>query len=102
MQQLSPFDFKAYLSLPDCEVWDVRTAEEYASGHIPGVRHVPLADVAHTIPSKGTIACYCFSGRRSALACQALSTSYPHLTVVNLEGGIKAWASLQLPVDISA
>jgi len=52
---------------------DVRSAAEYASGHLPGAINVPVADIEQRIlevaPDKqGPILLHCQSGRRSSLA----------------------------------
>ncbi len=57
---------------------DVRTSEEFATGHLPGSLLLPFdainaASAAKLIPTKKTtVVVYCRSGRRSALAAQTL------------------------------
>jgi phage shock protein E len=54
---------------------DVRTAQEYAEGHIPGAVLLPYDELAAKLkePDKGRpIVVYCRSGRRSAIAKEAL------------------------------
>ncbi len=55
---------------------DVRTREEFASGHLPGARLLPLDELeqrADELRSSGQpIVVYCRSGRRSALAASLL------------------------------
>ena len=59
-------------------VWiDVRTPEEYATGHLDGATNIPYDKIAERIaalvPGKDTeIHLYCRSGRRSGLALQTL------------------------------
>lgn len=59
-------------------VLDVRTAEEYASGHLPMAKLLPVDAIdgpsaAKAIPTKTTpVVVYCRSGRRSAMAAQTL------------------------------
>ena len=60
-------------------ILDVRTAEEFAEGHIPGAVLIPndeITEKAETIlPDKNQkILVYCRSGRRSKLAAEALLT----------------------------
>jgi rhodanese-related sulfurtransferase len=76
-------------------ILDVRTAEEYASGHIEGAilldqKQSDFMERAKKIlPSDKTIAIYCRSGRRSADAAGRLAkVGYK---CVNLKGGIIAW-----------
>lgn len=76
-------------------VLDVRTAEEFAEGHITRAVNIDvkkddfLAKVKSTLPIDEKIAVYCRSGRRSADACEKLSAE--GYSVVNLKGGILAW-----------
>lgn len=59
---------------------DVRTAEEFAAGHLPGAVNIPvdevparLSEVARLTAAKGKdLVVYCRSGRRSAIAATAL------------------------------
>lgn len=68
-------------------VWlDVRSAEEFASGHLPGAVNIPHTEVAQRINElkldKDTnIALYCGSGRRAAIAIETLQQQgYTNLT----------------------
>ncbi|WP_158135505.1 rhodanese-like domain-containing protein [Vibrio navarrensis] len=54
---------------------DVRTAEEFASGHLEQARNIPLSEVAtgfRAIDKSQPIVVYCRSGNRSSIAMQAL------------------------------
>jgi phage shock protein E len=62
---------------PDTLWLDVRTAEEYAAGHISGAVNIPHTEVAARIgelklDKTRPIAIYCKSGRRAAIALEAL------------------------------
>ncbi|WP_413232700.1 rhodanese-like domain-containing protein [Mycolicibacterium sp. 050158] len=76
---------------------DVREDDEWLAGHAPAAEHRPLglvdpADYA----TSDTIVLVCRSGGRSAKAAAALQSA--GLTVVNLEGGMTAWAREGRPV----
>jgi rhodanese-related sulfurtransferase len=79
---------------------DVRTPEEFASGHIAGAVNIPvdaLSGRLSEIPNDQPVVVYCRSGNRSATASQILhSAGYP--TVYDL-GGIIAWSGAGLPVE---
>lgn len=74
---------------------DVRTAAEYAAGHLPDALLIDAnADTFSTtacrlLPRHKTVAVYCRSGRRSAHAANLLSQK--GYRVINLKGGITAW-----------
>ena len=69
-------------------VWiDVRSAEEFASGHLEGALHIPYdviaEQIAQQVPDKNTeIHLYCRSGRRSGIAQETLSR-LGYLKVIN-------------------
>ena len=71
--------FGGSLGAPEAEVLlDVRTREEYASGHLDGAKSLPLDELEERIlaelPDKNAkIAVYCRSGVRSAAAAEKLA-----------------------------
>jgi len=88
--------FNQALRNPAVVALDVRTAEEYAEYHIPGIylNIDVLKDdfaelVQETIPAGSTVAIHCRSGRRSKTAAKALlGLGY---RVIELGGGINEW-----------
>jgi phage shock protein E len=63
---------------PDAVLIDVRTAEEFAEGALPGARRIETPDLAQRIstlaPDKDTpVVLYCRSGRRSSIAQDVLA-----------------------------
>lgn len=77
---------------------DVRTPEEYASGHIENSQNINLYDTAFEsrfkdIAKDETIYVYCKVGGRSAQAQQKLN-AMGFTNVVNLEGGYDAWVKV--------
>ncbi len=82
-------------------VIDVRSAEEYASGHIPGAVNVPFDQVAQRISEIDAphgVALYCMVGPRARRGESALlATGYEK--VLHLEGGLAAWLAAGLPVE---
>lgn len=80
---------------PGCVILDVRTPEEYASGHVPGAVLLPYDEVtaesaAALLAHKSqTVLVYCRSGRRSKLGAETLSRL--GYTRVLEFGGILDW-----------
>ena len=83
-------------------VLDVRTASEYAEGHIQGAALIDqgqddfIEKAKATLPKDKKIAVYCRSGRRSANAAGRLADI--GYKCVNLKGGIVAWKEADKPV----
>ena len=78
----------------DWILFDVRTAAEYTSGHIPGAESLPLGrlrkECKKRIPSKSMgIIVYCRSGVRSRIAAVRLK-KFGYSNVLNL-GSIRNW-----------
>lgn len=87
--------FSELITNPDVVLLDVRTADEYAEGHIEGATLIDqkqedfMEKAKAALPIDKTIAIYCRSGRRSANAAGKLAdVGYK---CVNLKGGIIAW-----------
>lgn len=81
-------------------VLDVRDDHEWAAGRAPGARHIVLGDLADHVgelPLNVTIVCVCRSGGRSSRAAHFLAEQ--GLRVVNLEGGMMAWAGSGGPLE---
>lgn len=75
-------------------VLDVRNAQEWAGGHIPGATHVPvdaLESSLHQVPRDGTpLFVICAGGGRSSGAAEYLA-GRGFLHVHNVQGGMSAW-----------
>lgn len=87
----------------DALILDVREDKEYAAGHIPKAKHIPLGKLGSRIQEldkykKKPILVTCRSGQRSARACGILKKA-GFETVFNQAGGIIAWERANLPVD---
>ena len=80
---------------------DVRTAEEFAEGHIDGALNIDvklndfLQKAKEQLDVNKPVAVYCRSGRRSANAASILAKE--GFKVTNLSGGIVAWKEKQMP-----
>ena len=80
---------------PDVVLLDVRTAKEFDEGHLQNALNIDVKQSGFVekaksmLPADKTIAVYCRSGKRSALAAGGLTKE--GYKVVNLKGGIIAW-----------
>ena len=82
-------------------VIDVRTPEEYASGHIPGAVNIPFRRVAQRIDAVHApdgVALYCMVGPRARKGEAALLAA-GYTAVVHLDGGLAAWQQAGFPVE---
>lgn len=73
-------------------VIDVRQANEYATGHIPGARNVELGRIAMVEPTRGPVTVTCGHGER-AMTGASLLVAQGHPDVVVLDGGPDTWSS---------
>ncbi len=77
-------------------VIDVREAEEWSTGHIPGARHVPKSFLESRIEGSAPdrdqhVILYCQSGNRSAWAARTLIDDLGYSNVESMTGGITLW-----------
>ena len=87
-------EFKEFIDNPDVQLVDVRTAEEYNAGHIPGSINIDVLkgheELAATLDPERPVALYCRSGRRSETAGWVLEKVF-FRNVVDLKGGYNEW-----------
>jgi len=84
-------------------VLDVRTPQEYASGHVPGARNIPVGELSDRIPElrsrdNAEIVVYCESGRRAGKAASMLKEN-GFLNIRHLQGDMAQWRSDRLPTE---
>jgi rhodanese-related sulfurtransferase len=113
VREISPEEVRSLLDRPDRDGWellDVREADEFAAGHLPGARLYPRgflevrADLAHPkrdpwlADRSRKLVLYCGGGHRSALAAQALHRmGFEH--VRSMAGGWSGWTGRGLPTE---
>lgn len=83
---------------------DVREADEFAAGHLPGAVLVPRGMLEFKLSGTPTLSSrdlkvvlYCKTSGRAALAAQAMQ-SMGYLNVSSVAGGFDAWAAAGKPV----
>ncbi|QDE89514.1 molybdopterin biosynthesis protein MoeB [Myxococcus xanthus] len=81
---------------------DVREADEYAGGRLPGALHIPRGYLELRIESQvqrdEELVVYCAGGTRSALATKTLK-ELGYERVASLAGGYNRWSDAALPVE---
>jgi len=100
--EVSATDATLLINREDAIVLDVRDPAEFAQGHIPNARNIPVAKLGERLAELDkfkdrTVVAVCASGVRSAKACGELKKA-GFAKVVNLAGGIGAWTQAGLPV----
>ncbi|MCP5207994.1 MAG: rhodanese-like domain-containing protein [Hahellaceae bacterium] len=85
------------------EIIDVRTPEEFASGHVPGAINIPLDDLSAHLPKLASlkdqpVVVYCRSGRRAGVALERLAQEgFSQLR--HLDGDMLGWQENDLPME---
>jgi phage shock protein E len=84
----------------DHTLLDVRTPEEFASGHIAGAGNIAVETLASRldeVPRDKPVVVYCRSGNRSATAARILDEA--GFTNVYDLGGIISWVEAGFPIQ---
>jgi rhodanese-related sulfurtransferase len=95
-QAVDAAEFDKDIQQPDVQVFDVRTAGEFSTGHLPHAlqadytKKEEFKDRVQYLDRKKTVYIYCLSGGRSAAAAKWMREN-GFANVVELEGGINAW-----------
>ena len=82
-------------------ILDVRSAEEFASGHLANAKNIPLGELESRIKEiekskTHTVITVCAKGVRSSSAVNILNKAgFEH--AFSLDGGVAAWQSQGLP-----
>jgi molybdopterin/thiamine biosynthesis adenylyltransferase len=84
---------------------DVRGAEEFATGHLPGAKSVPRGHlesrIEGVVPDRSSqVILYCASGQRSAYAARTLSEDMGYEHVRSMTGGIALWKDRGYEVEV--
>jgi len=97
---LSPQEAQDLMTHGQVDIVDVRETGEWSNGHLPGARHVPLAELRshpkESLPRDGVIF-VCAAGVRSQTAAR-LAEQNGLTTLYSLRGGTQSWANAGLPL----
>ena len=101
---LSVADFEKGITESNMQLLDVRTPEEYQSGHLKNAmladwnNETEFQERVKVLDKTKPIYTYCLSGARSNAATDWLNQN--GFTAYNLSGGIAAWKNADKPVDM--
>jgi rhodanese-related sulfurtransferase len=83
-------------------ILDVRSPEEFSSGHIKGARnegHESVAGIADELKSYGTVYVHCKMGGRAKMASEALEGAGLTNIVCVGNGGMERWGQMGWPTE---
>lgn len=102
INQLNADGFASNIQNPATVILDVRTAGEYAAGHIAGAINIDVESANFdskiaNLDKNVEYSIYCHSGRRSMIAANKMAeTGFTKLT--NLQDGIISWQAAGFPL----
>lgn len=99
--EVTALELDAMLRAGDAVVVDVREADEFSAGHIPGAINMPLSTfqpskLPHTQGKK--LVLNCLGGKRSAMALDKCSVAQAAVDT-HLGGGFGAWQAARLQIE---
>ena len=87
----------------DAVLLDVRDAAEYAAGHLPNSRHIPIGEMDKRLKEldkfkQRPVVVICRSGNRAASACAVLKKN-GFAEAFALKGGVLGWQQANMPIE---
>ena len=105
LEPVSRDELRARLRNRAVVVLDVRPAEEYAAGHLPGAVSIPVSQLKQRLKEipKGQDIVACCRGPYCVYSYDAIEILRPRgFRVRRLEGGFSEWLAAGLPIEGSA
>ena len=103
VKEIDAYDLQArQLDGDDVMLLDIRSAGELVHGMLPDAEHIPMHLIpmrVNELPKDKDVVLYCHSGARSYHACAYL-VQHGFNNVLNLRGGILAWARSGNQLDV--
>ncbi len=100
---LTVSDFEKGIQQPNIQVLDVRTSDEYQSGHLKDAfladwtNQEQFSERVQSLDKSKPVYTYCLSGARSGAAAKWLREK--GYMAYNLDGGIAAWKKAGMPLE---
>jgi hydroxyacylglutathione hydrolase len=101
LNQMSVQELNNALPPRDLQVVDVRSPDEWQSGHVPGATYIFLPELekkAKRLDRKKPVVVYCDSGYRASLAASILKRD-GFSDVHNIPGSWKAWQAAKYAIE---
>jgi len=103
VREIGTLDATRLMNQSGSLVIDVRDAKEFAAGHLPRARHIPLPELESRLGEIGKfkdkpVLVTDKSGARAGSAARFLRRS-GFANVFQLKGGVAAWQQASLPVE---
>jgi len=101
--QIGTFEATRLMNQGPMLVLDVGDEPDFAAGHLPRARHIPLDELSKRIAEIGKykdkpVIVTCKTGTRAGAASRFLKRS-GFTSVYQLKGGVAAWQQASLPVE---
>jgi rhodanese-related sulfurtransferase len=101
--QLGTLDATRLMNQGTTLVLDIREGDDYASGHLPRARHIPLSQLSNRVDEIGkfkekSVLVTCRTGNKAGAATRLLRQA-GFKNVFELRGGVNAWQQASLPVE---
>lgn len=104
VSEISPLEARPGTEAAYSQFIDVRTPEEYASGHAHRTRNIPLDTLAANLDKlekNEPVYLICRSGSRSKKAAQLLVDN-GFSQAISVAGGTEAWQAAGMPMDLAS
>jgi rhodanese-related sulfurtransferase len=96
-----PVELQRAMKSGDVNVVDVRAAEDFNKGHVPGAKNLPKErwNSLEGLDRDKTNVLYCYSQVCHLAATAAVEFAGDGFSVMELEGGFDAWKKMEMPVE---
>lgn len=100
--KVSQLQATQYINQGKTLILDVRSADEFATGHLPNAKNIPLPEINNRLKEiekskNAVVITVCATGVRSSNAVSVLNKA-GFAQVFSLEGGTEAWKTQGMPI----
>jgi rhodanese-related sulfurtransferase len=96
-----PIELERMIQQDEVNVVDVRAADDYAEGHVPGAVNLPKEkwNTLQGLRKDQTTVLYCYSQTCHLAATAAVEFTSKGYPIMEMEGGFKAWKESGLDIE---